>query len=189
MAGSLVANGPLARALRPLLEGRRPGDHGVVAATALRLVKGALPPPPRLLGWEECLEVLRTASEGYLALSQGALPLVVPVACALDGDQLLVRASLGLLGAPPSQPRVVAFHTSQAAGPGRRREVLVQGRAEPASPREAGLPPPLELVPDQASTVLSVTLELMKGQEYSAPGAPQPLAQGTGVANLRREKK
>ena len=32
---------------------------------------------------------------GHLALSQGALPLVVPVTCALDGEDLLVRAGLG----------------------------------------------------------------------------------------------
>ena len=47
--------------------------------------------PPRLSP-ERCRTLLGEAKDGYLALSRGALPIVVPVSCALDGDSLLVRA-------------------------------------------------------------------------------------------------
>jgi|GEM_PF-4855012 len=117
------------------------------------------------------MEVLRTATSGHLALSQGALPLVVPVTYCLHGRQLLVRARLGLLGAPARQPWVVALLVSQARAAS-RSEVLVHGRTEPASFQESNLAPPLELVPDEATIVLAVTLEMVKGQEYSAPDEP-----------------
>ena len=61
---------------------------------------------------ERCRSLLASASSGHLALSRSALPLVVPVTCVLDGDALLVRARLGLVGKVPPRPGVVAFETA-----------------------------------------------------------------------------
>ena len=47
--------------------------------------------PPRLSP-ERCRTLLREAKNGYLALSRSALPIVLPVSCALDGESLLLRA-------------------------------------------------------------------------------------------------
>ncbi len=82
---------------------------------------------------EGCRSLLASASGGHLALSQNALPFVVPVTCVLDGDALLVRAGLGLLGKVPPRPGVVAFETAGASiNGGWRWEVLVQGHCESA---------------------------------------------------------
>ena len=123
-----------------------------------------------------CLQLLANATSGYLALSQGALPLVVPVSCALDGGRLLVRAGLGLLGATSSQPGVVAFHTSVTSPDGNTRwEVLVQGRAEfdrgpELAKRARSVPPALALVAEEATVVLSISVELIAGREYVGAG-------------------
>jgi len=108
-----------------------------------------------------------------LALSQGALPLVVPVTCAVDGDDLLVRAGLGLIGKVPAQPGVVAFQT-EGTSPGGSWwwEILVQGRAEVLDERRPGaggkLPPPLPLVDQSMTTSLRIRMELFTGRQYGS---------------------
>ena len=67
--------------------------------------------PPRLSP-ERCRTLLREAKDGYLALSRGALPIVVPVSCALDDDALLGAGGAGSLDRVTAQPGVVAFGTT-----------------------------------------------------------------------------
>jgi hypothetical protein len=103
-------------------------------------------------------------------LSQNALPFVVPVTCVIDGDALVVRAGLGLLGKVPLQPGVVAFETGGASIDGRSRwEVLVQGHCELT---DEGLvlesPPQLTLVEPRLTTVLRMRMELITGWQYDA---------------------
>lgn len=122
---------------------------------------------PRLSA-ECCRALLGRASSGHLALSQGALPLVVPVTCALDGDALVVRAGLGLLGRVPRHPGIVAFETSGTNPDGTWRwEVLVQGRAEVLT-ELAGVkaPPQLDLVESGLTTALRISMELVTGWQY-----------------------
>ena len=86
--------------------------------------------PPRLSP-ERCRTLLREAKDGYLALSRGALPIVLAVSCGIDGESLLVRAGPGSLDRVTAQPGVVAFATTILSVDGTSRwEVLVQGRAE-----------------------------------------------------------
>ena len=123
------------------------------------------------LSAERCFILLARASSGHLALSQDALPLVVPVTCALDGDRLLVRARLGLI-AKPLQAGIVAFQTDGTrAGDGAIWEVMVQGRAEvldgPSVP-EGPSPPPL--VDGALTTALRISMDLLTGWESG--GAP-----------------
>ena len=122
---------------------------------------------PRL-SEEICRSFLASASSGYLALSQSALPSVVPVTCVLDGDLLVVRAGPGLLGRAPLQPGVVAFATDGASTDGGSRwEVLVQGHCELTDERFAPKSPPqLTLVDPRLTTVLRVRTELVTGWEY-----------------------
>ncbi|MGD0810075.1 MAG: pyridoxamine 5'-phosphate oxidase family protein [Acidimicrobiales bacterium] len=117
---------------------------------------------------ERCRSLLASASSGHLALSRSALPLVVPVTCVLDGDALLVRARLGLVGKVPPRPGVVAFETAGASISGVWRwEVLVQGHCESA---DEGLgpkiPPQLTLVDPSLTTVLRIRIELLTGWQY-----------------------
>jgi hypothetical protein len=138
---------------------------------------GEHPQSPRLTP-EACRSLLAAASGGHLALSQGALPLVVPVTCAVDGDGLLVRAGLGLIGKVPAQPGVVAFQTEGTSPDGSSWwEILVQGRAEVLDERRLGpgakLPPPLPLVDQSMTAALRISMELFTGRQYGSSTRPQ----------------
>ena len=124
---------------------------------------------PRLSA-ECCRALLGRASSGHLALSQGALPLVVPVTCTLAGERLIVRAGLGLLGRVPRHPGIVAFETAGTNPEGIWRwEVLVQGRAEVLTELVGDhAPPQLDLVDSDLTTVLCISMELVTGWQYGA---------------------
>ena len=128
--------------------------------------------PPRLTA-ERCRSLLSAALGGHLALSQGALPLVVPVTCAVDGDDLLVRAGLGLIGKVPAQPGVVAFQTEGSSADGASRwEIMVQGRAEVLDERRPGpggkVPPALPMVDPGMTAALRISMELFTGRQYGS---------------------
>src|ERR1017187_8401717 len=138
---------------------------------------GAHPESPRLTP-ARCRALLLAASRGHLALSQGALPLVVPVTCAVDGEDLLVRAGLGLIGRVPAQPGVVAFQTEGTSPDGSSWwELLVQGRAEVLDERrlapEGKLPPPLPLVDQSMTAALRISMELFTGRQYGSTAGQQ----------------
>jgi nitroimidazol reductase NimA-like FMN-containing flavoprotein (pyridoxamine 5'-phosphate oxidase superfamily) len=122
--------------------------------------------PPRLSP-QRCRDLLGEARDGYLALSRGALPVVVPVTCALGVESLLVRAGPGSLEGFVSQPGVVAFGTSiPGVDQTSRFEVLVQGRAELVSDPVTGSPPRFPLVDNSLTIVFRVTLELVTGWQF-----------------------
>ena len=122
--------------------------------------------PPRLSP-ERCRSLLGEATDGYLALSRGALPVVVPVSCSLDGGSLLVRAGPGLLDRVAAQPVVVAFGTTIPSADGSVRwEVLVQGRAELVRSTDNDVPPRLPLTKNELTTVFRLNLELLTGWEF-----------------------
>jgi hypothetical protein len=125
-----------------------------------------LAPPPRL-NPERCLSLLREARQGYLALSRAALPIVLPVNCAVDGGLLLVRVGPGSFDQAAPQPGVVAFGTviPRTDGAG-RWEVLVQGRAELVHHGISDIPHKLAFVNNSLTVVFRVTLELVTGWEY-----------------------
>ena len=121
----------------------------------------------RRLSADGCRALLASASSGHLALSQGALPVVVPVTYALDGEHLLVRAGLFLIVRAPF-PGVVAFETGGTTiSDGFIWEVMVQGRAEVTDDgRALNSPPQLPLVAADLTTVLRTSMELMTGWQY-----------------------
>lgn len=122
---------------------------------------------PRL-SEEICRSLLAGASSGYLALSQSALPSVVPVTCVLAGEFLVVRAGPGLLGRAALQPGVVAFATDGSSTDGGSRwEVLVRGHCELTDESLAPKSPPqLTLVDPRLTSVLRVRTELITGWQY-----------------------
>jgi hypothetical protein len=152
-----------------------PVTHVAEPAPALKDAR-----PPRLSA-ERCRALLARASTGHMALSQGALPLVVPVTCALVGEQLLVRAGLWLIGKAPLQPGIVAFETGGTAiGDGSVWEVMVQGRAEVLDETTVPKgPPPLPSVEPGLTTALRISLELLTGWQYRGPGTTEPRAATT----------
>lgn len=121
---------------------------------------------------DRCRALLCEAKEGYVALSRGALPIVLPVTCAMDGGSLLVRAGPGSLDRAARQPigpqpAVVAFGTTVASPDGTCRwELLVQGRAEAVRQPATDVPPRLPFIDSSLTTVFRVTPELLTGWEY-----------------------
>jgi Pyridoxamine 5'-phosphate oxidase len=125
---------------------------------------------PSPLSPERCRTLLREATDGYLALSRGALPIVLAVSCGVDHECLLVRAGPTSLDRLSAQPGVVAFATTILSIDGRSRwEVLVQGRAEIVPGSAADVPPRLPLIESSQTTVYRMTMELLTGWQYG-PG-------------------
>jgi hypothetical protein len=119
------------------------------------------------LSLERCLWLLSEAKDGYLALSRDALPIVVPVSCALDGESLLVRAGPTLLDRVTAHPGIVAFGTTIPSADGTRRwEVLVQGRADLVRQPAISVPPLLPLTNTDLTSVFRLALERLTGWEY-----------------------
>jgi hypothetical protein len=131
------------------------------------VVERATPTP---LSVERCRTLLLEAKDGYIALSRGALPVVLPVSCALDGASLLLRAAPGSLDPVTAQPGIVAFGTTVSSADGTyRSEVLVQGRAQKVHDPTRDVPPGLPHINSSLTTVLRVTLGLLTGWQYG-PG-------------------
>ncbi|HTV10335.1 MAG TPA: pyridoxamine 5'-phosphate oxidase family protein [Acidimicrobiales bacterium] len=123
---------------------------------------------------QRCRALLAGAVAGHLALSQGALPLVVPVTCAVRGGYLLVRAGRGWLGRATLDPGIVAFQTASTSfSQDWRWEVAVQGRAEVVSGLDAEVPPRLCLIDNQETSVLRVSMEIVTGWQYGGPSEPK----------------
>jgi uncharacterized protein len=130
-------------------------------------ISGAEGASAERLSADRCRALLARSSFGHLALSQGALPLVVPVTYALDGERLLVRAGLFLIAKDPV-PGVVAFGTGGTTrGDGATWEVLVQGRAEVTDEVQAPKSPPqFPLIDGTLTTVLRVSMERLTGWQF-----------------------
>jgi len=62
-----------------------------------------------ILEREECLRLLAGATLGRLAVTMGALPVILPVNFLLDGDRILIRTSPGTKLDAAASNAVVAF--------------------------------------------------------------------------------
>jgi uncharacterized protein len=129
------------------------------------------------LSAERCRALLARSSSGHLALSQGALPLVVPVRYALDGEQLLLRAGPFLIVRAPL-PGVVAFHAGGSTlSDDCMWEIMVQGRGEVTDDVPGpNSPPQLPFVAARLTTVLRISTELMTGWQYGDGAAVAKLS-------------
>jgi nitroimidazol reductase NimA-like FMN-containing flavoprotein (pyridoxamine 5'-phosphate oxidase superfamily) len=66
---------------------------------------------PAALSRETCLALLGTRSLGRLIFTYRALPDVLPVLYRLEGEDVLLRLSLGSVAVPATRGAVVAFET------------------------------------------------------------------------------
>ena len=72
----------------------------------------------RVLSRDECLALLATAEIGRIAVSARALPLILPVRFAMDGDHIVIATHDGTTLDAATRDTVVAFETDDAAGDG-----------------------------------------------------------------------
>jgi uncharacterized protein len=68
-----------------------------------------------ILGEAECADLLGTASLGRIALTNHALPIILPVAFVCDGRNLLFNVGPGLLWRAAEAGQIVCFQTDSGA--------------------------------------------------------------------------
>jgi nitroimidazol reductase NimA-like FMN-containing flavoprotein (pyridoxamine 5'-phosphate oxidase superfamily) len=125
-----------------------------------------------VLGRDECFALLRSVALGRIGLSMSALPVVLPVNFALDGDRLLVRTAAGSKLDAALTGAVVAFeadHVEPATG--EAWSVLVRGSSAVVSdPHEIAALGGLDLdtwVDGQADQWVMITTDLVSGRRTS----------------------
>ena len=128
-----------------------------------------------VLDREECLRLLATATLGRLAITAGALPVVLPVNFCLVGDRILFRTVAGSRLDAATRDAVVAFEVDdieRRSGTG--WSVMVTGVAGPAADlvrlaELAGADIP-RWAPFGRERIIEVTTEMISGRRFaSAP--------------------
>jgi nitroimidazol reductase NimA-like FMN-containing flavoprotein (pyridoxamine 5'-phosphate oxidase superfamily) len=121
-----------------------------------------------VLGREACLQLLATARLGRIAITSGALPVILPVNFRLFGDEILFRTGTGTKLDAATRGAVVAFEVD-AMDPMEHTgwSVLATGVArqvgdDEISERLAGRVP--RWAPDGDSRVVAVSTELLSGR-------------------------
>lgn len=121
-----------------------------------------------VLDRDECLGLLATARLGRIAITSGALPVILPVNFRLFGDEILFRTGRGTKLDAATQGAVVAFEVD-AMDPLEHTgwSVLVTGVArqvgdDEISERLAGRVP--RWAPEGDSCVVAVSTELISGR-------------------------
>lgn len=131
-----------------------------------------------------CLEKLESASVGRLGVSVDALPVVLPVNFAVDGDSIIIRTSPGTKLSSAINEAVVAFEIDEYdAETNRGWSVMVQGTAREITTkarleRARALPLP-PLTPDGTDDrFMEVYMEIVTGRRIepargaeASPGA------------------
>ena len=87
-----------------------------------------------ILDRERCLGLLDTVELGRVALSDKALPIIVPVEFWMLGDEIVFRASGGLLATAARQGHVVCFEADSGTAAEESWSVLVIGGLTVAEP-------------------------------------------------------
>lgn len=127
---------------------------------------------------DECLELLRTARIGRVAFHTGALPLILPVAFALEGNGIVIRVPAGSQLDSGTHDAVVAFEVDDAdASQGSAWSVSVTGLTTDivdADDLERVRALPLGQAPEEAGgeRLVRVSLDLVTGRREPLPGAP-----------------
>lgn len=105
-----------------------PSDGGATPPTIVRMEmdRNGFEVLPR----EECFDLLRSVPVGRIGLSMAALPVVLPVNFAVDGDRLVVRTAAGSKLDAALAGAVVAFEADHYdVDTGAAWSVLVRGSA------------------------------------------------------------
>ncbi len=142
------------------------------------------------LGRAECLRLLRSVSYGRVVFTAGALPAVRLASHLTDGEQIVIRASLGTAvnPGPDGTGPVVAYEADLVDADQRSGwSVVVVGRAALVADERLAARYRESLGPawadEQAGQVISITVELVSGYlmnpgpgEAAATAGPPVLA-------------
>lgn len=122
-----------------------------------------------VLGRDECFALLRTVPVGRIGLSMAALPVVLPVNFAVDGERLVVRTAAGSKLDAALEGSVVAFEADQFdSSSGEAWSVLVRGSAAVVTdPVDVAAISALSLdswVAERSDQWVMISTELMSGR-------------------------
>ena len=125
-----------------------------------------------ILDRAECVRLLESAALGRIAVSIGALPMILPVNFLLDRDRILIRTGEGTKLEAATRNTVVAFevdHIDPFSHEG--WSVCVTGRAtelrDAGDVERAGTLPLPHWVPNDVSHYVAVSLDLVSGRRLS----------------------
>lgn len=123
-----------------------------------------------VLGRNECLRLLASATLGRIAFTSGALPVVLPVNFRLHGEQILVRTSRGSTLDTALRNTVVAFEVDDfdhASSSGDWSVALTGMSTAVTDPTELGSAhpgPAPRWAPEGAEAVLAISTALLSGR-------------------------
>lgn len=134
----------------------------------------------QVLDRDECLRRLASARLGRVGVTTGALPVVLPVLYALDGDRILIRCPDDSSLMAALDHCVVAFEVDSVDGadePTHGWSVVVTGLARALGPDEAAsvLPRSGPFLPE-GGNVVEISTDRMTGRELPAPWRADPVA-------------
>jgi nitroimidazol reductase NimA-like FMN-containing flavoprotein (pyridoxamine 5'-phosphate oxidase superfamily) len=126
-----------------------------------------------VLGRAECFALLRTVPVGRIGLSMAALPVVLPVNFAVDGERLVVRTAAGSKLDAALKGAVVAFEADQFdIANGDAWSVLVRGSASVVTdPSDVAAISELSLdswVAERSDQWVAITTDLVSGRRTRA---------------------
>jgi nitroimidazol reductase NimA-like FMN-containing flavoprotein (pyridoxamine 5'-phosphate oxidase superfamily) len=127
-----------------------------------------------VLGRDECLRLLGTATLGRIGVTSGALPTVLPINFRFDGRQILFRTGVGTKLDAATQNAVVAFEVDEIDAIAHTGwSVVVRGVAreltDPDELVEAQRPPLARWAPGENHRVVSISPEIVSGRRI-VPG-------------------
>jgi uncharacterized protein len=127
-----------------------------------------------VLGRDECLSLLGTATLGRIGVTSGALPTVLPINFRFDGGQILFRTGVGTKLDAATQNAVVAFEVDEIDPLAHSGwSVVVTGVAReltyPGELVEAQRPPLARWAPGGDHRVVAISPEIVSGRRI-VPG-------------------
>ena len=118
-----------------------------------------------VLDRQQCLDYLAAGGLGRVAVNVGALPAILPVQFALDGDQVVFSVGVGTVLHRATRDAVVAFESDGHGADGRRQwSVSVTGIARhlAGDERVRGLAPGWAHL--EAPAMVAVSTEYLSGR-------------------------
>jgi uncharacterized protein len=137
-----------------------------------------------VLGHDECLRLLSTATIGRLAYTEAALPAITPVFFRLGSGEILVPACAGSPLLPAVRSAVVAFQADSFTAGGFGWSVTVVGPSRVVPGPVPGRPPDTHgpaLAQPGATCHIAVRLALVRGWRAASEPAMPPWS-GTATA-------
>jgi len=125
---------------------------------------------PQVLPEAECLRLLAGERLGRVAITVRALPVILPVRFALDGDEIVFRAPSGGVLAEATRHAVIAFEADGSEPGGSSWSVLATGLARHLVERDAQAVTSLPPWSSESDVFVALTPQLLSGRRLSDMG-------------------